>query len=122
MTLPVWPAEVPGFDDKIQGEIQQGFERTPMQYGVAKQKRLFSAVSTFFRGQITMTAPQVTAFENFYFGAPPDGINQSGEFMFPDPRGTGNIKVRFEQAPTFLVEAGGDGPVSLYAISLEKLP
>ena len=124
MTTPTWPEQLPGFDDNMQGEFQQGFERTPMQYGGAKQNRLFSRISKFYRGTMTMTSDQSAIFDAFYENT----ILQAGEFMFADPRTKQMVKVRFEVRPTFTVRASHDpdtgesDPISIYNISLEKLP
>ena len=100
---------------------QQGFIRTPMGTGPAKQRRRFSAVSRNFKGRMHLTAAQRATFDTFYGSTISEG---SEEFTFTDPIDFSSATYRFVSAPQFSLLKGASGGVTDYfmTVDLELLP
>lgn len=114
-----WPATLPQYVEK------EGYEettpdtriRTPMDMGPQKVRRRYTAQVRKLSLEMVMSKAQAAAFDTFFVTTTASG---SLPFEFPDPRGTGDIEVRFgEGAPNYSAFTGDRVIVSF---ELEVMP
>lgn len=110
MTLPVWPVSLPLAE--FSRQPADPFIRTPMDSGLARQRRRFRVYPITQSVQFVLTEAQFATYAAF---AENDLNGWTGWFMLKirDARGVRLARVRFVKAPAEeLVSAGGIWRVS----------
>lgn len=119
--MATWPIDVPAWDGRVIETRQDGFIRTEVSQGPSKQRRRYSAVSSFLSGQMTFNANEYAAFQAFYNTEIDGG---AGEFDMLDPVTGANSRFRFVVSPEVRHLTGRSNRTTLYRmnIQLERLP
>ena len=116
-----WPTTLPRWEAGVTETRQDGFVRTDMSQGPSKQRRRYSAVSSFLSGRMTLNSNEYAIFQAFYNAEISGGAN---EFSMIDPVTGANSMFRFVSSPNVRYITGRQNQVTLFRLSiqLERLP
>tara|TARA_Y100000310_G_scaffold324866_2_gene387344 strand:- start:10384 stop:10746 length:363 start_codon:yes stop_codon:yes gene_type:complete len=120
--MPTWPSSLDKLSLNTSEARGDGTIRTPMDAGIAKARRRFSAVPRAVSMSLILpTSSDRTTFDDFFSDTLSEG---SLRFDFTDPIGGATVEARFSGPPSYTWRKSENGLVDfcVASFSLEILP